>query len=113
LFLAMLPEAAPASVAELFAAMNLVAPGRATPHDSGDVHRTASPRRWNIREIEMARFNPAPPDKYADDIKVAARGARHPYDLEVGLEDTFPASDAVSATQPAQTSYDMPKGLQD
>jgi len=57
----------------------------------------------------MARLNPAPPDKYTHDVKASPRVAPHPYDLESGLEETFPASDAVSATQPAQTSYDLPK----
>jgi hypothetical protein len=29
--------------------------------------------------------------------------------LDRGLEDTFPASDPVSITQPPQSPYDMPK----
>ncbi len=65
--------------------------------------------KQSYSEIEMTRFNPAPPDKYTDDVKASPCVARHPYDLESGLEDTFPASDAVSAAQPAQTSYDLPK----
>jgi hypothetical protein len=60
----------------------------------------------------MARFNPAPPDRYADNVEVLPRVDRHPYDLESGLEDTFPASDPVSAAQPAQTRYDLPKDQQ-
>lgn len=56
-------------------------------------------------EVEMARFNPAPRDKYADKTVVPA-GAPAPEedDLEMGLEDTFPASDPVSAAQPARVT---------
>jgi len=54
-----------------------------------------------------AKFNPAPPDKYAvnprealqADEKMRAR-------LETGLLDTFPASDPVSATQPSPSKAD-------
>ena len=47
------------------------------------------------------KFNPAPLDKHAD--KPGARAAdrdRHQR-LDIGLEDSFPASDPVSVAQPA------------
>ena len=50
------------------------------------------------------KFNPAPHDPHADDPKEAARAdAEMHARLEAGLIDTFPASDPVSATQPAPT----------
>lgn len=55
----------------------------------------------------MPRFNPAPPDRYAESTARASRAARDRVendDLETGLEDTFPASDPVSAAQPAHAS---------
>ncbi|MBR1150474.1 hypothetical protein [Bradyrhizobium sp. JYMT SZCCT0428] len=45
-------------------------------------------------------FNPAPHDKHADDPKQAAPADKKQRKLEKGLEDTFPASDPVSETQP-------------
>ncbi|MGY4477248.1 hypothetical protein [Bradyrhizobium sp. USDA 3364] len=56
----------------------------------------------------MARkFDPAPHDKHAEkphEAQAAERKARTP--LKEGLEDTFPASDPVSATQPAPSKHD-------
>lgn len=43
-------------------------------------------------------FNPAPHDKHADNPKQAVQDKQKK--LEKGLEDTFPASDPVSETQP-------------
>jgi hypothetical protein len=52
-------------------------------------------------------FNPAPHDKHADDPReqLAADRAAHAR-LDAGLEDTFPASDPVSAAQPTPTKAD-------
>ena len=53
------------------------------------------------------KFNPAPHDRYAEDPKVAERAdAEMHARLEAGLIDTFPASDPVSAAQPAPTKPD-------
>lgn len=50
-------------------------------------------------------FNPAPHDKHADDLREALAADRHAK-LDTGLEDTFPASDPVSATQPTPSKAD-------
>lgn len=56
------------------------------------------------------KFNPAPHDRHADDPKEAARAdAEMHARLEAGLIDTFPASDPVSAAQPAPTKHDGDK----
>ncbi|HEY3679858.1 MAG TPA: hypothetical protein VGL45_14155 [Bradyrhizobium sp.] len=53
------------------------------------------------------KFNPAPPDKHAADPKRAEQEDQAQRDkLNQGLEDTFPASDPVSVTQPAKSSRD-------
>ena len=53
------------------------------------------------------KFNPAPHDPHADDPEEAARAdAEMHARLEAGLIDTFPASDPVSAAQPAPTKHD-------
>lgn len=55
----------------------------------------------------MAEFNPAPLDRYAEDPKAAAKADRATRkSLDNGLRDTFPASDPVSATQPATSEPD-------
>ena len=41
-------------------------------------------------------FNPAPHDKHADNLHEALAADRHAK-LDTGLEDSFPASDPVSA----------------
>jgi hypothetical protein len=53
------------------------------------------------------KFDPAPKDKHAIGVKEAARAdkAKHE-ELETGLEDSFPASDPVSAAQPAKSKPD-------
>ena len=49
------------------------------------------------------KFNPAPHDKHADDLREAlAADAK----LDAGLADTFPASDPVSAAQPTPSKAD-------
>lgn len=53
------------------------------------------------------KFNPAPHDKHAEnprDARIADRQMRDK--LDAGLEDTFPASDPVSAAQPAPSKPD-------
>src|SRR5262249_56195456 len=68
-----------------------------------------NPRRWFATEATMAekKFNPAPPDKHAVDPEVAAKAdAEMHARLEAGLIDTFPASDPVSAAQPAKSKHE-------
>jgi hypothetical protein len=45
-------------------------------------------------------FNAAPRDKHADDPERAIEADKKHKKFEKGLEDTFPASDPVSETQP-------------
>jgi hypothetical protein len=46
-------------------------------------------------------FNPAPVDKHAADPKDAEKADKDAHDeLEKGLEESFPASDPPSSTQP-------------
>jgi hypothetical protein len=53
------------------------------------------------------KFNPAPPDKHAENPREARAADREVHTkLEAGLIDTFPASDPVSAAQPAPTKAD-------
>jgi hypothetical protein len=59
-------------------------------------------------EVPMAeKFNPAAHDKHAEDPRKARKADREIHEkLEAGLEDTFPASDPVSAAQPAPSKAD-------
>jgi hypothetical protein len=53
------------------------------------------------------KFNPAAHDKYAADPAESALADRDIHaELEAGLMDTFPASDPVSAAQPAPSKHD-------
>lgn len=53
------------------------------------------------------KFNPAAHDKHADDPRKAALADEEMRTkLEAGLEDSFPASDPVSAVQPARSKPD-------
>ena len=53
------------------------------------------------------KFNPAAHDKHAEDPKDAARADMETHArLEAGLIDSFPASDPVSAAQPAPSKQD-------
>jgi len=53
------------------------------------------------------KFNPAPIDKHAADPKKAAKADKATHnELQKGLNDSFPASDPVSATQPAPSKHD-------
>jgi hypothetical protein len=59
-----------------------------------------------MKEKSMAQtFNPAPHDKHAKDLGEALAADRHAK-LDTGLEDSFPASDPVSATQPTPSKAD-------
>jgi hypothetical protein len=54
------------------------------------------------------KFNPAPHDKHADTPEEAARADADTHArLEAGLMETFPASDPVSAAQPAKTKHEQ------
>jgi hypothetical protein len=54
-----------------------------------------------------AKFDPAAPDKHAADPREAALADEETHArLEAGLIDTFPASDPVSAAQPAPSKVD-------
>lgn len=56
------------------------------------------------------KFDPAPFDKHAVPQKEALRLDREASNnLRKGLEDSFPASDPVSATQPAPSKHDGKK----
>jgi hypothetical protein len=53
------------------------------------------------------KYNPAPVDKHAEDPKKAKRTDKESHDkLDKGLEESFPASDPVSVTQPAKAKSD-------
>jgi hypothetical protein len=53
------------------------------------------------------KFNPAAHDKHAADPREAAKADRETHSkLEAGLVDSFPASDPVSAAQPASSKHD-------
>jgi hypothetical protein len=53
------------------------------------------------------KFNPAARDKHAADPRQALAADRKMREkLEAGLVDTFPASDPVSAAQPASSKHD-------
>ena len=55
----------------------------------------------------MQKFDPAPHDRYAVGMSDAAIADRNIHgELGTGLEDTFPASDPVSVTQPAKSKFD-------
>jgi len=54
-----------------------------------------------------AKFDPGARDKHAADPREALRADREIHErLEAGLVDTFPASDPVSAAQPAPSKAD-------
>jgi hypothetical protein len=53
------------------------------------------------------KFDPAPHDKHAVSLEEAAKADKKKHgELKAGLEDSFPASDPVSATQPAKSKVD-------
>jgi hypothetical protein len=59
------------------------------------------------RIIMPEKYNPAPVDKHAADPKQALKSDKKSNDrLEEGLEDTFPASDPPSSTEPTGSKPD-------
>jgi hypothetical protein len=53
------------------------------------------------------KFDPAPHDQHADNPKEAEKADKDAHDkLEKGLEESFPASDPPSSTQPAKPEPD-------
>ncbi|MCK1316537.1 MULTISPECIES: hypothetical protein [unclassified Bradyrhizobium] len=53
------------------------------------------------------KFDPAPPDKNAEDLKRGIRRDKARDDeLDKGLKDRFPASDPVSSTQASKATPD-------
>ena len=53
------------------------------------------------------KFNPAPIDKHAANPKEATKADKAIHnELQMDLKDTFPASDPISATQPAPSKHD-------
>ena len=53
------------------------------------------------------KFDPAPKDKLAAEPKEAVKADKKVHgELQKGLKDSFPASDPVSATQPAPSKHD-------
>ena len=60
------------------------------------------------------KFNPAPLDKHAADPKEAAKADKATHnELQKGLKESFPASDPISATQPAPSKHDIPRSRHD
>jgi hypothetical protein len=60
------------------------------------------------------KFNPAAHDKHAADPREAAAADQEMHaKLEAGLIDTFPASDPVSAAQPARSKHDSDRARRD
>jgi hypothetical protein len=60
---------------------------------------------WRLNMAE--KFDPAAHDKHAADPRQAALADRDTHTkLEAGLIDSFPASDPVSAAQPAPSKVD-------
>jgi hypothetical protein len=54
------------------------------------------------------KFDPAAHDKHAANPREALAADRDTHGkLEAGLVDSFPASDPVSATQPAPSKHDL------
>ncbi len=55
----------------------------------------------------MSKFDPAPKDVHADEIgKKGKQKTQADKSLDKALEDTFPGSDPVNATQPAPSKQD-------
>jgi hypothetical protein len=52
------------------------------------------------------KFDPAPKDKHAANPKDAIKADQSKTNLKEGLEESFPASDPPSSTQPKQSSRD-------
>jgi hypothetical protein len=60
-----------------------------------------------MAEKPAKKFDPGAHDKHAADPQEALKADRETHaKLEEGLMETFPASDSVSATQPAKSTAD-------
>jgi hypothetical protein len=60
-----------------------------------------------MEEPMAEKFDPAPHDKHAGDPREALLADRKMHEkLDAGLEDSFPASDPLSAAQPAPSKHD-------
>jgi hypothetical protein len=67
-----------------------------------------------MAEKPVEKFNPSARDKHAADPREAALADQELHArLEAGLIDTFPASDPVSAAQPAPSRHDNKPTKQD
>jgi hypothetical protein len=67
-----------------------------------------------MAEKMVEKFNPSAHDKHAADPREAALADQELHArLEVGLIDSFPASDPVSAAQPAPSRHDNKPSKQD
>ena len=64
-----------------------------------------------MAEKWVEKFDPSAHDKHAADSPAAALADQEMHArLEAGLIDSFPASDPVSAAQPAPNGHDHPTG---
>jgi hypothetical protein len=52
------------------------------------------------------KFDPAPKDRHAVAARDAMKADKSKSNLKEGLEESFPASDPVSATEPTRPSRD-------
>ena len=60
------------------------------------------------KKLAEKKFDPAPHDKHAVDPAEATRADADMHArLEAGLMETFPASDPVSAAQPAKSKHEQ------
>ena len=67
-----------------------------------------------MAEKTVEKFNPSAHDKHAADPREAALADQELHArLEAGLIDSFPASDPVSAAQPAPSRHDNKPTKQD
>ena len=67
-----------------------------------------------MAEKTVEKFNPSAHDKHAADPREAALADQELHArLEAGLIDSFPASDPVSAAQPAPSRHDKERTKQD
>ncbi|MGX1427401.1 hypothetical protein AB7M59_007836 [Bradyrhizobium elkanii] len=79
------------------------------PNDALADVRSCQRNEWGAHQVQFRspwslsmkkKFDPAPVDKLAVDPKTAIEADMKMTRLEEGLEETFPASDPVSETQP-------------
>jgi hypothetical protein len=73
---------------------------------SEPVRSLATLARRNGRIIIPEKYNPAPVEKHAVDPKQAVRSDKNRGKLDKGLQDTFPASDHLSSSEPSESKPD-------